>query len=350
MTVRTPWSTLGDAFLTEGDWAIGQGVHAPDRQLFRHLVRGVAEDLNLLDGPKRLAVLEVGCGPGIEVQGLEGDLDLRDQITYTGFDFTPELVDGCRQRFPKGSFDTRDVVTMNDQGIADVVYARHLLEHVTDGEQALRNLYAATRDILIVSWFIRPTWCDDEVGCVEADGFLHHTYSAHRWISLVRELGAYLYRFDLDHHLTRGSVWIISRYPWHDLAAAAHEFLASDAFLTSVLPVPPDRREREHDLLDILEEAHQGLGKVIPAVPKVTDMLLVLQEVRAELDRSITVLATHGEDDNAVDALRRARDTRERVKAALGEDDPDAEAAAQAARDAQARIASALIENGRLGG
>lgn len=346
--MTTPWSPLGASFLSDtedeltGRWAIGQGPDAPDRQLFRALIRAMNTSVS---------VLEVGHGPGIEVEGLEQD-GLLERIRYTGFDFTPELVAYCAHRWPNQSFAIADVETMKEQAIADVVWCRHTLEHVADGETALRNLWAATKDVLLISWFIRPTWCDEDVGCVEADGFMHWTYSAPRWIELCDELG-YLYRFDIDHHLNRGSVWMISRHPADGLEGAAHGFLQSESFISSVLAVPPDPRERERDLLDILEDAHESLGRVIPAVPRVTDLLLVLREACETIDRMIPIAdLVAGQDDdagsNALDATRRARDARARVGAALGTHDPSAEHAAQAARDAQARIESALIENGRI--
>lgn len=346
--MTTPWSPLGASFLSDtedeltGRWAIGQGPDAPDRQLFRTLLRAM---------PVGTSVLEVGHGPGIELEGLEADGVLQ-RIVYTGYDFTPELVAYCAHRWPNQSFAIADVETMSEQVVANVVWCRHTLEHVADGETALRNLWEATKDVLLISWFIRPTWCDEDVGCVEADGFMHWTYSAPRWIELVDELG-YLYRFDIDHHLNRGSVWMISRQPAPELAAVAHGFLQSERFTCDVIAVPPDPREREHALLDILEDAHESLGKVIPAVPRVTDLLLVLDEARESLDRLIPIaekVADQDDDDgsDARDATGRACDARARIGSALGTHDPSAERAAQAARDAQARIESALIENGRF--
>lgn len=346
--MTTPWSPLGASFLSDtedeltGRWAIGQGPDAPDRQLFRALLRAMHV---------AVSVLEVGHGPGIEVEGLEQD-GLLKRIRYTGFDFTPELVAYCANRWPDQTFAIADVETMQERSRADVVWCRHTLEHVADGETALRNLWAATKDVLLISWFIRPTWCDEDVGCVEADGFMHWTYSAPLWIERADELG-YLYRFDIDHHLNRGSVWMISRAPAPELAAAAHGFLQSESFISSVLAVPPDPREREHALLDILEDAHESLGRIIPAAPRVTDLLLVLREACEVLDRMIPIAdLVAGENDdagsNALDATQRARDARARVGAAIGTHDPSAENATQAARDAEARIESALIESGRI--
>jgi SAM-dependent methyltransferase len=337
--VSTPWSPLGDRFLSDGVWAIGQGPDAPDRQLLRHLLRNWdAADPTMI---------EVGCGPGIEVEGLEA-AGLLDTVFYTGFDFTPELVDRCRERFPDVGFEVRDVLTL-DEAPADVVWVRHLLEHVDDGELALRNLWAATGELLIVSWFIRPTWQPDEVGCVVADGFQHWTYDARRWVGLARELGAHLYRFDIDHHANRGSVWILSRQREPRVAAAAHDFLRSDAFLAALVPVPPDPQERLNDALDVLEGARAALSDVVPVAERVADLTRLLRDDGVILAAAFTVLAQHADDDDLLELAGSVNEASARTKAAFSErPDPEGTEAVQAARDARARVDSILAHHGRL--
>lgn len=241
--MSTPWSALGDRFLSEGDWSVGQGPDAPDRLLLRRLLRG--------EGASSL--LEVGCGPGIEIEGLRS-AGLLNYIDYVGVDLTPELVAGCSERHPDLSFHVADV----QQPLpfeADFVWCRHVLEHVEDGEQAMRNLFAAARVAAIVSWFIRPTWKPVDVGSGVAEGFLHQTYDARRMIEVASEIGAALYRFDIDHHLTRASVWILSRQP-HDVSGL-HWFMQSDLFLGSVIPVPESPRDIE--LRDELAKAGSNI-------------------------------------------------------------------------------------------
>jgi SAM-dependent methyltransferase len=290
--MSTPWSKLGSTFLSEGAWSVGQGPDAPDRKLFRQLVRKFAI------WPEN-NVLEIGCGPGIELAGLELDR-LLDEINYTGYDFTPELISLCQSNFPKQRFCVRDIQEMSEQDVADIVWCRHVLEHVADGEKALRNLYAAAREIAAVSWFIRPTWRESEVRCVEAEGFLHQTYSARSMLAVTRDLGAHLYRFDLDHHSVFGSVWLLCRSPRPDVAEEVHAFLASHEFLDTLLPVPPDPRERERMLLRIVDDAAASLKAI-------TDLFARMS----------------GESLNglAAAALMHARSTQARCQAALKEDD-----------------------------
>ncbi|UEQ03320.1 class I SAM-dependent methyltransferase [Halomonas profundus] len=58
-------------------------------------------------------LLDLGCGLGdfyawLQKQGV--------QVSYTGYDITPELVDFAVKRFPKASFEVRDIQT---QGIPE---------------------------------------------------------------------------------------------------------------------------------------------------------------------------------------------------------------------------------------
>lgn len=225
--MSTPWSTVGVDFLSEGEWSIGQGVDAPDRMLLRHLLRNMGA----------VSVVEVGCGAGIEAEGLRNE-GLLDQIDYVGLDFTPELVDACRHRHPDLKFALADV-TEPLLVHGDVVYARHVLEHIEDGYQALRNMVAASRALTVVSWFIRPSWRPSEVHIGWADGFAHQTYAAPEMIRCAGENGRMLARFDFDHHLTRCSVWLIGKNLGEQLSAAA-EFTQSDEFLDALIPAPEE--------------------------------------------------------------------------------------------------------------
>lgn len=250
--MSTPWSDLGDTFLSEGDWAIGQGTDAPDRQLLRHLLRVLLDDEH-----ERIHLLEVGSGPGIEVRGLREE-GLLDRVDYVGYDFTPELVESCRQQHQDCRFEVVDAQKMRDEGVADIVWCRHLLEHVQDWERAFQNALRASRLATVISWFIRPTWKQSEVATGVAEGFIHHTVDAHEAIKIARPRGD-LYRYDFDHHLVRASVWLISRD--EKLPIAATRFFSSDQFLEALLPVP----EHPHDVevRQFLNEIADRAGRLV---------------------------------------------------------------------------------------
>jgi SAM-dependent methyltransferase len=249
----TPWSSLSDHlphFLEDesdpviGSWAIGQGTDAPDRKLLRHLLRSLAESRN--DG--ELSLLEVGCGAGIEIKGLIQDGLVPGTVAYTGYDFTPEMIEVCRAKFPMHRFELRDVVTMTDDLVADVVVCRAVLEHLESYERALSNLYRAARTVAVISWFMRPTWNDAEAGMELVNGFVHHRYALRGLLTFVRAecRPALFCRFDFDHHVYPWAVWLL----WREPAPAGvldtlHSYLGSQEFEESVLPVVSHAAERE---------------------------------------------------------------------------------------------------------
>ncbi len=295
--MSSPWSGIGADFLSEGTWAIGQGPGAPDRRLVRHLL---GEYLARQYPGGDPTLLEIGPGSGIDLAAFAEE-GILDGFVYYGVDVTPELVEYLRVKFPGLAFAVGDVATLAEERKADVVYARHVLEHVEDGERAFRNLWRSARDLLLISWFIRPSWDEREVGTVvAADGFLHQTYSARRWSEIATELGASLYRFDFDHHSTRASLWMLARdRSGYALDAAA--FLQSPEFLASLISPPEDQRERERELVEVLADVageRTSVATVFGEFHGLGDVgIAELPEVRA-LDRAESAV-------RACDPLRR---------------------------------------------
>jgi SAM-dependent methyltransferase len=259
----TPWSRLSDHlfhFLEDeadpvvGSWAVGQGIDAPDRQLLRHLLRFLAD---CSPSSEPLVVLEVGCGAGIELKGLIEDGLEPDRITYTGYDFTPEMIEVCRVKFPGRRFEVRDALMMTEERTADIVVSRAMLEHVEDGTTALANLFRAARTLAVVTWFMRPTWKDTNTGVELVEGFVHRRYAMRELLSFVREecRPALLCRFDFDHYAYSSSVWLLWRKP-PPLGAleAVHAYTASEEFQEAVLPVPDRPAESEAEKDRLIEE------------------------------------------------------------------------------------------------
>lgn len=203
--MSSPWSELGqnlDSFLRDPDdpligaWAVGQGVDAPDRAHFRDIISGHAP----------CSILEVGCGSGIELEGL-----LRDglDVDYLGVDLTPELVAVCQQRFPDHHFACVDLFDLTDTDAFDIVHARAVLEHVDDVDRALRILYRACRDALIISWFLPPVRDRAQIRKIRSDdGFLHQTYHRDRLLRTIRTCHPVEFiETDYEHAGIRSQVW-----------------------------------------------------------------------------------------------------------------------------------------------
>lgn len=245
----TPWSALDghlEGFLSdEGDplvgrWAEGQGPDSPDRIV----IRDVLQELTRASVTAK-PLLEVGCGAGIEAVGLRS-AGLLTKIAYHGVDFTPEMVRTCQDAHPDLKFTQASVYELGASGLsADIVLARHVLEHVPDVKEALAQLWRAANETLIISWFIRPSWFEGDVHTEEITldtgrgvaHFLQATYGAPDLLAYLHdEIGvAACTRFDFDHIEHSCSIWIMSREPGGGKAGAAlHQAGLTARFLDAV--------------------------------------------------------------------------------------------------------------------
>lgn len=283
----SPWSLLEHTFLHEGDWAIGQGIDAPDRQALRTVLR------SLLFHWGGISMLEVGPGAGIELEGLQRD-GLLERINYKGYDLTPEFVAHCRKRFPQAHFIALDVDSLEEEGTVDIVWARHVVEHVHDPYSVIERLWRACREATLISWFIRPTFHPDEVGCGISDGFRHWHLDARQTIEFVADLGAQLRRYDFDHHGTQASLWALTQRDSLVLSDL-DQFFASRAFLDALLPATPDPRVGA--LEDVIVDAIKTIGVAAAALARKRKTREIVAELQESQERYAAAITRDDDDD-----------------------------------------------------
>lgn len=91
-------------------------------------------------------VLEIGYGTGKDYSGIRNRVG-----EYRGYDFTPSFQNVCRSMWPSGDFligDIRDIPEPDRSW--DIVFCRHILEHVEDWQTALNELWRVTASQLII--------------------------------------------------------------------------------------------------------------------------------------------------------------------------------------------------------
>lgn len=117
----------------------GHPAHHPQRAW---LVDHVGEDES---------VLELGYGTGKDYS------NLKDRV-YRGYDLTTSFQRACLSRWPDADFRIGDVTDLPEPDASwDVVFCRHLLEHVEDWKTALSEMWrVAANRLMILSW--RPLW------------------------------------------------------------------------------------------------------------------------------------------------------------------------------------------------
>lgn len=110
---------------------------------------------NMVESVKPNIYLDIGCGPGIDFEGLQKkDLD----INYIGLDLAPNLIYYCMKRFPSAKLiiASAEQLPFRNNSI-DFVICKDLLEHLPNGfEYALKEILIVSSNRIVISWFIPP--------------------------------------------------------------------------------------------------------------------------------------------------------------------------------------------------
>lgn len=107
----------------------------------------------LLSLPKIKTVLDVACGPGLDVDHLK---EITEEIPfyYTGIDFTPSFIEEAQATHPDHDFRVDDAMDIQFKDNSfDVVYTRHSLEHLDDPYKGLDEILRLAKKYVIIGWF-----------------------------------------------------------------------------------------------------------------------------------------------------------------------------------------------------
>lgn len=143
---------------------------------------------------KYVSILDIPSGLCTEAAGYIKD---KSAIKYTGIDITPMLV----TRGLRLGFDVRqgsiECIPCSDS-IFDIVYSRHILEHLNYYEKAVSELIRVAHYETLIVFFIKPTAEEDRISSTMIDGALlyHNTYNKEK-----------LERFVKSHSKVKEVVW-----------------------------------------------------------------------------------------------------------------------------------------------
>ena len=138
---KIPIEKLRQFMRDDNLWGKNQGIDNPGRQKIREIIQSETERLG-----RKLDVLEVGCGTGIEYEGIKkSDLE----VNYTGVDITPKMVEVAAEYFPEATFKVSDIFDLDfpDRQF-DLVFSRHVLEHLPEYQKPLSELYRVSKRII----------------------------------------------------------------------------------------------------------------------------------------------------------------------------------------------------------
>src|ERR1035437_1315796 len=101
------------------------------------------------------SILDVGCGLCSEYAGYKAD---GYEIEWRGVDSCADLVNLTIPRMPfKVTKADAELLPFPDK-FFDVVYIRHVLEHLKSCQAAIREAVRVARKEVLIVWFLRPTY------------------------------------------------------------------------------------------------------------------------------------------------------------------------------------------------
>jgi hypothetical protein len=100
-------------------------------------------------------LLEVGPGPGVDYGNHFQHAVLTGRVAYTGYEGSRTLYDALRSRFRESAWENLTIADLPPSG-ADVVYARHVMEHQPALDPALGQLLNAARRVVVLTWYRPP--------------------------------------------------------------------------------------------------------------------------------------------------------------------------------------------------
>jgi len=129
--------------------------------------------------PPGKTILEIGCGPGNDIESLKVNYPI------VGSDNSKEFLKRCRQRQPKIEFLNLDVVTLDTDRRFDCVYSNKVLHHLSLDKLILS--FKRQSEVIVAGGLLAHSfWIGDEE--FEKDGmyFRYHNRDA-----LIRLIGDY---------------------------------------------------------------------------------------------------------------------------------------------------------------
>lgn len=132
----TYWNSVDPALFLSHDW------QNPSREWATTAAIGAAKGGSLL---------EIGPGPGVDY-----DKAFRKSgVRYLGVEGSATLYDALQSRFPEAVWQHATIADLTPFS-ADVVYARHVMEHQPSLQPALSQVLGAARHVVVLTWYRPP--------------------------------------------------------------------------------------------------------------------------------------------------------------------------------------------------
>ena len=103
------------------------------------------------------SLIDIGCGSAATLECIR-DYFFDKEIKYKGTDFIDHRIKWCKEMFPEYEFAVDDATKMNEKDNSwDVVWSRHVLEHVGGVEEPIKEWLRVAKNRVIIVLF--NSWC-----------------------------------------------------------------------------------------------------------------------------------------------------------------------------------------------
>ena len=102
---------------------------------------------------KTISFLDYGCGSATTFEAIRDSIpNWQENLFYRGLDIIPKNVDWCRENFPDGEFAVNKTIHAIDETDKsyDVVYSRHVVDHMNSFEEAMDEHCRVAKELVIV--------------------------------------------------------------------------------------------------------------------------------------------------------------------------------------------------------
>lgn len=154
-----------------------------------------------------ISMLDCGVMSGVTFDKLRS---ASFRTEYTGIDISPAIIEHCRSMYPDAVWD---LMSVNDltypRDSFDVVYARHLLEHLPHYEAAVRELFRVARRYVVLCLWILPADPEVLMRRETGDGYIWlNRYSPERFEALLADLSQDVRTSDISCHERRNRLYV----------------------------------------------------------------------------------------------------------------------------------------------
>lgn len=156
-------------------------------------------------------VLEVACGPGIDIEYLEREYEGKIPFSYTGLDYTPKFIETLKVQYPQHEFIEADAmdIPFEDESF-DVVYTRHSLEHVSNPHAELDEMFRLAKKYIIIGWFrLVDTKTSYHIKSNKFGEYPLHDLNRTEFEAKVSEWGVIEDTFTINNH----ECWMVKKHP-----------------------------------------------------------------------------------------------------------------------------------------